>query len=501
MPPRALVDFLWWTRENLTNEKGAIYEFRQRAYLKDIYDCRAQRMVIKKAAQMGISAFAINKALWLADNQVVTVIFTMPTAGDVSNFSQTRINPSVYKSTLKSKLSVDNVGIKQIGDSFIYLRGAWSEKQALSIPSDYNIHDEVDFSRPNIREMYEERLSASELGWRLDISTPTIPNYGISASFEKTDKREWFIKCECGHDQILTEENIIDNEYRCVSCKEVLDRTNGYWKATAESDVVGFHISQFMATWISAKDLLRKKVDYKFKADFYNFVLGEEYAGGEGMITRGDILACLSEPRQVNGKAVVGVDWGDTSWFVIRKPGALIHVGKIEGDTRTHATEVAKLMEKFNADCVADFGYGDTKNSELIEKFPGRVWMCVYTNDGKDMESKLDKKTRKINIDRTRSLQTTLMEIKDKEIDIFGNEMIEEFIQHHLNIAEEQEEDKHGKVRTVIRKTGEDHLLHADNYSRLLESKQMNLNDFKTAGVERETAVKSVDREDQELDI
>ena len=124
IPPRRLVDFLWWTEQNLKTEKGQPYEFEDRAYLKDIYDCQAPRMVIKKSAQMGVSAYAINRALWLCDNQIRTVIFTMPTAGDVSNFSQTRINPSLRKSNLKSIMNVDNVGIKQIGDSFIYRRDA-----------------------------------------------------------------------------------------------------------------------------------------------------------------------------------------------------------------------------------------------------------------------------------------------------------------------------------------------------------------------------------------
>jgi len=461
---------LFWTQLNLKNEKGQIYEFKNRAYLKDIYNCPAQTMRIKKAAQMGISAYAVNKALWLCDTQTRTVIFTMPTGRDVSDFSQTRVNPSLRKSNLLHKTNIDNVGIKQIGDSFIYLRGAWTEKQALSIPADACFHDELDRSRPDVREMYEERLSASDLALRMDISTPTIPNYGITALFGDTDKREWFVKCPCGKEAILSEANIIDGEFRCLSCKAILDRRNGYWKATAKSDIAGFHISQLMAPWIPAKEILRKKADYKFKRDYYNFVLGEEYAGGEGLVNRADILSCYSKVVETEGRAVVGIDWGDISWAVVRKGNAIIHFQRIEGDTRTHASQVAELMRKFDANGIADFGYGDTKNKALIDKFPNRFWMCVYSNGV--LYPKFNNKENKVNVDRTRSLEETLQEIKGKKIKIFPNEQIEEFISHFLNLVEKKVTDKHGVERSVIERSGDDHFVHALNYSGLLGRRQ-----------------------------
>ncbi len=471
VPTRAQVDLLWWTEQNMRTEKGKPYEFSDRAYLKEIYDCWTDRLVIKKAAQIGITSFAINKALWLAASHAVTIIFTMPTATDVRTFSQARMNPSLQHSRLQIPMSIDNVGIKQIGQSFLYLRGAWSEKQALSIPSDFNIHDELDRSKPDIREMYEERLSASEIGWRLDMSTPTFPNTGISSLYAETDQREWFVRCKaCGREDILTLDNIMDDEFRCLGCRIVLDRTNGHWEATVKADVVGFHITQLMAPWITAARILQKQADYKFKADWHNFVLAEEYAGGEGLLTRADIITCLMSVQQVVGKTVVGVDWGDTTWALVRQRDKIVHMAKIEGDTRTHAGQVAEIMGKLNADAICDFGYGDTKNKELIEKLPGRVWMCVFKDGAMypDFESKHAKEDRIINIDRTRSLQESMQEMKDKEIGIFPCDLMEDFITHHKNLTEELTEDKHGEIRTVIGRSGPDHLAHANNFARLL---------------------------------
>ncbi len=492
----------------MKTEKGRPYEFSQRVYLNDIYDCWTDNMVIKKAAQVGITSFAMNKALWMAINHSVTIIFTMPTAADVSTFSQTRMNPSIQTSGLQTPMKIDNVGVKQIGGSTLYLRGAWNEKQALSIPSDFNIHDELDRSKPDIREMYEERLSASAIAWKLDMSTPTYPNYGISALYAETDQREWFVVCEhCEKEDILSLENIIDGEYRCLKCREVLDRTKGEWRATVDKKPVGFHITQLMAPWISAERLMKKQTGYKFKRDWHNFVLAEEYAGGEGLLKRVDIISCLVPAEAVVGNAAVGVDWGDVTYVEVRQADKIVHLAKIEGDTRTHASQVAEIIGKFNANAVCDFGYGDTKNKELIEKFPGRIWMCVYTDTGKDLyadfECKHAEEDRMVNIDRTRSLEESMQEMKDQEVGIFAGECVEEFIQHHLNLTEEKVEDKHGSIRTVIGHSGEDHFAHANNYARLLTANTVVIDedDIESVGADRDFAGEG-DRMDQsELDI
>ena len=89
------VDLLYFTQKHLCTEKGRVYEFADRGYLKDIYDCNARHIVVKKAAQMGITMYALNRAIWLCARNKVAVIFTMPTATAVSDLSQGRMNPSV----------------------------------------------------------------------------------------------------------------------------------------------------------------------------------------------------------------------------------------------------------------------------------------------------------------------------------------------------------------------------------------------------------------------
>ncbi len=157
---------------------------------------------------------------------------------------------------------------------------------------------------------------------------------------------------------------------------------------------------------------------------------------------------------------------------MVRRNKEIIALFRITGDTRTHSKQVAEIIKNFNAIAVPDFGYGDTKNKDLIEWFPERIWMCVYVEGV--MFPKLKEKERIVNIDRTRSIQEELAEIKARgkigEKFIYSNEEVETFISHHLNLTLLKKEDKHGKIREEVGRSGDDHFVHANNYARLLES-------------------------------
>ena len=420
---------------------------------------------------MGISNYAIDRALWMASNNAINVIYTMPTASDVNDFSQTRFNPIIRGSSIKN-VDVDNVKVKKIGESFIYFKGTWDEKQAISVPSDFNIHDEIDRSKPDIAEMFSERLSASRLKWRLFLSTPTFENYGIDALWQETDQRKWFVKClACSLEQVLTEKHIHaeSDSYRCENCGGALNNQNGAWRKTRAAGRAGFHISQLMAGWITPAEILKKKSDYKFKADYYNFVLGECYAGGENKLTRLDMMTCAGDiPYKPDEAAGIGIDWGDVSWLVVRQNGNIIFKTKIEGDTRTHAKQAAEVIRRFeNSKVIADFGYGDTKNKDLIDWFPNRVWMCIYAEGV--MYPKFNDTDRKVNIDRTRSIEECVIDFKERRSKISKGDYAEEFIQHHLNLVEKKTQDRHGRVRITYDHIGDDHFVHANNYASLFE--------------------------------
>ncbi len=465
-----------WCQANLRTEKNEPLDFIKFPFLIEVYNDVSKEIIVKKCSQVGISTMAMNRLLWLSKHiDGLTAIYTLPTSNDVSDFTQGRFDPVVKNSGIFSDIEIDNVGLKRIENVNIYFRGTGTEREALSIPSDYNIIDELNFSKQSIVEAYEERLSASPLQWKLKISHPTLPNTGISSLYDQSTQKEWYVKCLAGHEQVIREDNIIDGEYRCLSCRELLDRTHGRWVAKyPERTIQGYHFSQLMSLWIPATEILRKKDVYEYKRDYYNFVLGEDFVGGETTITRADILSILINSDEIKEKAdervVIGVDWGDTSWAVVLKGKTIIYLEKITGDTRKHPIRVLELMEKFNAYCIADFGYGDTKNKYLIDNKPGSVWMCVYT-DGK-MYPEWDSSKHIVRIDRNTSLYETCEDIRGRHIKLVNNEQVETFIKHFSNLGTEKVMDNKGGVKTQFVRTGDDHYCHALNYARLMGIKR-----------------------------
>lgn len=472
------IDPKYFSEKYLVNEKLEQLDFENRTYLNEIYDTWCDKeIVLKKSAQVGASAYCVNNLLWMTTQWNLTAIYALPTAGDVSEFKQARFNKILNASKYPVKYDVDNMGVNSVGGSTIYFRGTWSERQAISVPADIIFVDEIDRCKQDILQMFYERLSASKLGWKRFVSTPTFPDFGIDALWQLSDKREWFVLCtSCKEEQILSD-NHIDKDadvYRCAKCGAPLDNRNGRWRATASSEIVGFHPTQLIAPWIRPKDIIAKRARYEFTRDYYNMVLGEVYAGGDELITRADVLSCIVPTENAESEVSVGVDWGNTSWFVVRKKEAILHYGKIEGDTRTHARQVIGIAEKFDAAGVyADHGYGDTKNIEITESRLGdRFYSVIYTGKGHDLYPRIDDNKKICYIDRTTSLQRVMEEIKQKKIKILPNEMQEEFVKHFGNLITQKVTDKHGMVEIDIARKGDDHLAHANNYSNLHFVKQ-----------------------------
>lgn len=480
-----------WSRRNIRTEKGNRLDFVNFPFLKEIYqNSFAPEIVIKKAAQIGLSTWAMCHNLWLVEHFPVTIIYTLPTTGDCSAFSATRFNPIIINSYIKGDRIIDSVGIKQIGQGFIYFKGTWNEKEAISIPSDVNCHDEIDFSKMDVIEAYEERLSASFVKWRRYFSTPTLPDYGIAEKFKNSNRQEWLVPCSvCKKEQPILEENIIDEEFRCLKCRGVLNRYQGRFIAEGMGSAQGYHIPQAAGCKHTAKEVISKKERYKIRRLYYNAVWGVEYDEVSEVLGDIDIVNALTKEVPQDGKTIIGVDWGDTSWAVVlrgtydktlnRMVATIVYMEAIDNpDTTQHELRVLELMDRFNAPCCADFGYGDTKNKNIAKRYPYKFYMNEY-KEGM-LEAKLqvtkygDLAINHIQVDRTISLEETIAEIKSAVGDrldgirISDSNLIDTYKKHARAIKPDRVTDKNGKQRVVLLRKGPDHLIHATNYARIL---------------------------------
>ena len=103
------------------------------------------------------------------------------------------IEKSIKKKNILSEKN--EVEQKQIGKGFIHYRGTFTEKEAIMIDSDRNLYDEVDKSKTSVIRDYASRLGFSKLREQIYFSTPTIPDFGIDALFQKSDQKYWRFNC------------------------------------------------------------------------------------------------------------------------------------------------------------------------------------------------------------------------------------------------------------------------------------------------------------------
>ncbi len=181
--------------------RGKKFSFEGHEYQKHILEDKAAHKVILKSAQIGISEMSARMALAYAVLvNGFSTIYTLPAATAAQNFMKTRVDPvidsSPYLSDLTSK-DVDNSSVKRFGDSYLYLKGAQVDRQAISVPADMVVMDEVDNSSQAVLTLFESRLIHSAYQYTVKLSTPTVPGYGIDLAYKQS--RRQLNMCKCAH--------------------------------------------------------------------------------------------------------------------------------------------------------------------------------------------------------------------------------------------------------------------------------------------------------------
>jgi hypothetical protein len=502
-----------WSINNRTL-KGKPYVFdgeslvQKRPFLIQPLEDNSPYKGFRKCRQVGVSEICVTEALWFLDtNNHSKVCYTLPSGRQVQDFSNTRVAPAIDESKylLSLKGQIQNVNLKQIRDSFMFLRSGQLERLGEGIDTDCTFFDELDRMNPRIKIAFEESLQSSKWGWIRDISTPTVPNFGVDVGWNKSKQYHWFIKCShCGKSQtmsFLPDEDVAGKTsisvnklgihiYVCKYCDKELrveDRWQGEWVAKFPTEGNSFYqISQLDAPWISAQILWQKQEDYPFKQLFFNYCLGIPYLGDNILVTEGQIISCITDnghlfmpvSESFYGRVAVGVDWGDTSWVTIvtSYKGKILIVGleKITAnDPDEHVESVKRIIENYDADIVVcDAGYGRDRNSKLLKMFPEKVYSCWYPSverGSKIFEPSFQDEQGKVSIDRTNSLKLTLSYFRSHEIILprgIDIVLLQTFIKHLCNCVSVKDiDEKTGEVGEFIASMGQDHFAHSLNYA------------------------------------
>jgi len=476
-----------WTDAHIRTEKGVKMEYHNRPYLPQIMEDFSDHIVVTKSAQVGLTQTSIVKSLFVADTGHRTIIYTFPTKGDVMEFSKARFGAIIADSAYLSTRVQDtnSAELKKVGDSHIYFKGTFTERQGLSVPSDVNVHDELDFSDPNVRDVYSSRLDVSDLAWEWDFSTPTIPNYGIDALWQKSDKHVWRVICRgCGKDQQISFfKNIFRKKghpyyWGCRKCEKTIDRSVGRWEAKyPKRHIRGYYVPQSICGVIKAGKLKKVYKDAPNKPlgmkKFFNYNLGKPYESGDTSLTRKLILDRVVPGTVEQGKIFFGVDQGDVLHLEITKEidGRRIVVGL----HKLHSFKELEDMLKYwkPSICAIDALPNHQNALDLAKVYPNVI--VVYYDTGMKTRS-LDKDTwtddlkkSKVSVPRTEAMDHTASLWQRGLVSIehhIGLTSIEEFAVHMSNIKRDIVDDaRTGQQKPIWKAVGPDHYRHADIYN------------------------------------
>jgi Phage terminase large subunit (GpA) len=410
----------------VTNDQGEPLDFKDHAYLWDIYEDFSPRQAILKAAQIGISTCINIKALWLAKNRGMDIIYSLPSASDIKDFVSGKTNRLIANNAILAKWTEDKDSIEQkgVGSNVLYFRGTWTERAAIAIPADLYISDETDRSKQEIVGQYRTRLQHSKFAWEWYLSNPSAAGHGVDAYWQESDQKHWFIKCKCGYEWYLTMENIMWREGRpyfgCLKCHEELDRHHGRWIAKNKGkEISGYWIPLLIAPRISAEYILQKKKEYT-EEQFTNFVLGLPYVGRGNKLTRPMFLQNLTDavnPRDT--REIIGVDTGAGINYVLGNKHGLFYFERCDD----YGPIEARLQQNKNSIAIIDQGGDIIGPRKLREKYPNRVFLCFFGKDRKNDELiRWNDEDGTVIADRNKMIQLCVDEMADKRTPIFGTE-------------------------------------------------------------------------------
>lgn len=485
----------WIYLNNFVNENQRPLEFKDHRFMIDIYADDHPDIVCKKSAQVGFSVFAILKSIHDA-KAGFNVIYALPTNNVVNDFVKPKVNPLIASNPkIAAIVSDDSVSLKKVGDRFIFFKGGYSDREAISITGDILVIDEYD-RMPDMKVVntFDSRLQASATPKRRRFSNPSAVGFGVDGLYSESDQMHWIVTCShCGHAMYMDFErdvvligdktlhtHYVDQErviYACGECQQELtdnDRRNGYWQAKFPGRKRrGYWISQMMAPWVSAQRILEQKEESSPEF-FYNFVLGKAYTPSDLIVNRETILNATSPSRIDKREVAMGVDNGVLKTYIIGTPDGIFAHGQTES-----WDEIEKLKLMYNAYMVMDPNPYPTTPKQLVDKYRGSAFICYFKQDTKNLgiiQWGTGVNASVVYADRTKLIDLVAQEKVDgKMLYRQRPDELEDVIGHWNNLYRTTIEEPNGRTRsTWLKKEGKmSDYPFAEAYFRIALSKSM----------------------------
>ena len=500
------------------------WSFKDHEMQVEIANCDAPKACVRKCSQVGLSELSVRIMLCLLNiYSNSTGIYTLPTTSFARKFAKARIDSVVSGSEyLKAQVDSNNDSseLKQIGGSFLYITGSFGQTAAISVPADFLVRDEVDFSNQVALSTFASRLGHAEGGGiTRDFSTPTVEKFGISDRYDKSTQARYAVVCDhCSRtvmpdfmqdvvipgfddETIKLERTDLDNPkirigeafLKCPSCGKELTQANlcdaskrkwvhAYEKGSREWE--GFQVFPFDVPSVNpVPKTLRAMDEYKKKADWVNFKVGVTYEDAETCFLRDVIERSTTlewvRPRELAASGcVLGMDVGKVSHILIgRRNGFyldIIHAERVkQDDDDAIFKRVIELIRMYRVvKAVVDAGPDFTTALKLIGKcYLNQVFACYYVRSTRTSLANLDVKEvdQVINANRTATLDDTAKAANKGQIRYARMEETETIKEHLRSLKRVETDNARGERVASWVSTGPDHYGHAMNYLNMAD--------------------------------
>lgn len=509
--------------KNLRTGIPELYSFDLHPWSLEMHDCPANHMVGQKAAQMAFTETAINRAFKTIDIDHQSVGYVLPTERpDAADFSSSRFDPALEMSPHLSALFCDtkNLGLKRAGMASLYVRSARSRSQLKSIPAGTMIFDEVDEMAPWSLILGRERQSGQFVKFEFDLSTPTVPKFGINGEFILSDQRHFYFQCpRCSrHTELIFpdclkitaetyyEEGIKNSYYICKECKKKLDHFDkvnwlrpierggkAQWQPSYQGrHIHGYHINQMYSftiePWEFAVSALKRHASEEDETEFHNSKLGLPHVVKGAQINDDDIEECTglyarSGSAGSNQFVCMGIDVGNkihieiTEYLLDEKKAAKTKDVNLMSEARVlwHGTvdefeEIDDYVFQYDVNSIViDRQPEQRKSKEFSNRFRGIAHTCVTTGDkisGRDIVEHDWEDEDSISIDKTSWLDVALRRFKARTIKIPMDTDLE-YRDHIKEPVRVYKKNAQGQPRGIYLAAGADHYAMARCYCEI----------------------------------
>ena len=362
-----------------------------------------------------------------------------------------------------------------------------------SIPVDMLVFDELDEATPEAKAMARERLGHSDYKRIVELSNPSLPDYGIDEVFQKSDQRHWTLKCPgCGKWTAIEKEfpKKLGQEVRiirprpdgsfyraCPKCEAEFDLAAGEWVADWPGRPIhGYRISQLFSSKVDPGEILEEYNTTRFPDRFFNLKIGVPWTDLEHRLDTASVLSLCSDqplPETTKRRRVMGVDVGKLFHVVILYEDMEAPYGQrydvVHLEECKSWDEVDALMERFQiGTCVIDAMPEIHASRAFVTRHAGHAYLSFF-NENQRGKPNFDLSQRIVTINRTEALDASRAAIREKRVRLPRRSPIVETFARHLtgDVKVLEEDEKTGALKYRYNKVGVNHFSLAFTYAWL----------------------------------